>query len=326
MIANMFNHNGHTVDIYSLNDDIPFYKVNSTVSIYTGVEKNFFKKYTDILKLINKKSYDNVMVISMGKLSLLINFFFYFCRVNVNLVSCDHVSVESFSLLKRRLKLLSYKYASKVIVLTSNDKKYLEAHKIKNVEVIPNASPFESLSEEYDNILIRRKRVLAVGRLTKQKSFTDLIKIWERCNTNNWILTIVGDGEEREDLISLSESLDIKNIEFLTATKDIEKYYLDSQVLAMTSIYEGLPMVLIEAKSFGIPTIAYDCKTGPSEIICNDGYVIKERNIEQFVYMLNNILNDDMLRSKLSERAKFNAERYSHEEIYKLWSKVMINV
>lgn len=57
------------------------------------------------------------------------------------------------------------------------------------------------------------------------------------------------------------------NVQLIPATKCIEQEYTNAAILAMTSRYEGLPLVLIEAKSFGLAAVAFDCKTGPAEII-----------------------------------------------------------
>ncbi|WP_446924827.1 glycosyltransferase, partial [Klebsiella pneumoniae] len=125
-----------------------------------------------------------------------------------------------------------------------------------------------------DDISLKEKIVLGVGRLTYQKNFMRLINIWKNIDTNGWRLCIVGDGEERKEILTFCRQNGIDNVEVYEATNNIDSWYKKSSALAMTSRYEGLPMVLIEAKNFGVPAIAFDCQTGPVEIIDNDGYVI----------------------------------------------------
>jgi len=91
----------------------------------------------------------------------------------------------------------------------------------------------------------------------------------------------------------------------------------------MTSRYEGLPMVLIEAKSFGLPVIAFDCKTGPQEIIRNDGVLVEYHDDEHFVRALNELMFDHERRYVMSSIAIENALRYSESSIFEQWLKVI---
>lgn len=77
----------------------------------------------------------------------------------------------------------------------------------------------------------------------------------------------------------------MSSIKMFKTTDEICNYYNAAKIYAMTSLYEGLPMVLIESQSFGIPSVAYDCPTGPAEIITDNvnGFLIPLKT-ESFLY------------------------------------------
>ncbi|WP_434378362.1 glycosyltransferase [Klebsiella pneumoniae] len=75
----------------------------------------------------------------------------------------------------------------------------------------------------------------------------------------------------------ISELNVTSSVKLLGNVSNIKTEYLTASVLCMTSRYEGLPMVLIEAKDFAIPVISFDCPTGPAEIITDDGFFDNKR-------------------------------------------------
>ena len=92
----------------------------------------------------------------------------------------------------------------------------------------------------------------------------------------------------------------------------------------MTSIYEGFGLVLVEAQSCGIPTIAFDCPTGPRNIINDgkDGYLIENRNTEQFIKKLDDLMNNNEMRWKMGDNAFENSKRFDVETITEKWIKL----
>ena len=96
----------------------------------------------------------------------------------------------------------------------------------------------------------------------------------------------------------------------------------------MTSLYEGLPMVLIEAKSCGLPIVSFNCPEGPADIIRNeeDGFLIEPENVDLFVDRLTKLMNDSYLRSKFSQMAQKNSLEYSSANILLKWDKLFNNL
>ncbi|MBQ0472032.1 glycosyltransferase, partial [Proteus mirabilis] len=93
-------------------------------------------------------------------------------------------------------------------------------------------------------------------------------------------------------LLSLISEKNLNNnIKILPPTKNINKIYKSASIYCMTSRFEGMPLVLLEALSFNLPLIAYDCNTGPSEIITSDenGLLIENTNTEHYISALSKL-------------------------------------
>ena len=92
-------------------------------------------------------------------------------------------------------------------------------------------------------------------------------------------------------------------------------------IYVMTSLTESFGLVLIEAQSFGIPCIAYDCAQGAKEIIQSykNGILIEKHSQSQMVKELEKLISDYNYRKKIGEEGKKNALKYSKESVATLW-------
>ena len=116
--------------------------------------------------------------------------------------------------------------------------------------------------------------IIAVGRLTNQKDFRTLIKAFSLVRKEIEVnLVILGEGEERKSLEDFSEKLGVSEYVYMPGLVDNPyKYMSKSDVFVLSSIYEGLPTVLVEALALGLPIVSTDCKSGPREILDNGKY------------------------------------------------------
>lgn len=204
------------------------------------------------------------------------------------------------------------------VVLTEEDGGYWGA--LPNIEVIANARTFNP--EKVASL--DTKRVVAVGRYTHQKGFERLIEAWSRiCHQYpDWRLDIVGDGEERGKLQALIDGYGIgDSCTLCPPTNDMEAVYLGASVVAMSSRYEGLPMILLEAQAYGLPIVSFACKCGPADVVTDgsDGFLVPEGEIEALAQKLATVMEDDALRQRMGEAARNSSERYEEEVIMKKW-------
>ncbi|MCI0920752.1 glycosyltransferase family 4 protein [Sphingobacterium rhinopitheci] len=207
------------------------------------------------------------------------------------------------------------------VVLTNEDKTYWGD--LKNIVVIPNANSFVT-----DKIaLLENNKVLAVGRYDYQKGFDDLIKAWQIVYKSNpdWILNIYGHGPLKNKFEQMIFDSGLEDVIFLQEpTRDIENIYLTHSILAMTSRYEGLPMVLLEAQNCGLPLVSYACKCGPSDIIKDgvNGYLVAEGDINSIAQKLIHLIQDQKLRKLMGTKSKLNSASFSEHEIMKRWTSL----
>ncbi|EAJ7432035.1 glycosyltransferase family 4 protein [Campylobacter coli] len=213
-----------------------------------------------------------------------------------------------------------------IIILSSRElEKWKKWH--KNIQVIPNFLPFISPKESD----LSQKVVLSVGRFTQEKGFFRLIDIWEMVQKNEkfkeWKLHIIGDGILKE---KIQDKIKIKNLEksiiLKPFTREIEKEYLKASIYALPSHFEGFGMVLAESSNYGIPSVAFDINTGPSDIIENEksGFLIKDGNLEEFANRLQILMLDDKLRKQMGQKAKEKVKNnFSEYVIIQSWKKIL---
>lgn len=165
--------------------------------------------------------------------------------------------------------------------------------------------------------------VLNVGRLTDDKRQDNLIECWSRINNKgDWQLWIVGTGENYEKLIDMTKRLQIDDVFFFPETKNIEEMYLSASVFAFTSRFEGFGLVLTEAMAYGLPCIAYDCPSGPKDIIDNgkNGFLIENSNSVAYSDKLDYLIHMDAgERSLLSDNAYMTIQEWDNDKIIEKW-------
>lgn len=321
MMADIYSQNNY-VDVFSLKGHgEPFYR-------YDGVKSmTSFTKYKLPLLRVAKKMYQNdydyVFIVSMGKLSFSFSILSLILRAckKTKIIACEHVAISSFNPVLRFLKKAAYILYDEVVVLTEHDKKEINKS-FANARVIKNPVVYKNIVKEE-----RNKRALAIGRLEEQKNFIELLEIWKLFIVNNdgWILNILGDGRQRESLERKIKELKIESSVILNGKiKDVDFFYRNADFLLMTSIYEGLPLVLLEAKSYSLPCIAYDCPTGPGEIISNgvDGYVVPLHDKNTYLDKINLLCRDDIYHS-LSDGTKSTSKEFDFNEIQKQWMDII---
>lgn len=231
------------------------------------------------------------------------------------------------------LRKYAYNRLSCVVAPTEKTKQWLEKNtKVKRVEVIPNSvsHPIER-SNPIVSTPIRGQRnvLLAVGRLVIEKDYETLINVFAGLSRKHtsWDLHILGDGPMRNNLRALVESFCLeRRVFFHGVVGNVGDWYCASDLYVLTSKTEGFPNTLVEAMSYGLPAVSYDCETGPSDIIDNgvNGILVDDRDIEKLSVALDNLMSDEAMRSLLGEKAKFVGSRFSPNVILKKWEELLV--
>ena len=171
-----------------------------------------------------------------------------------------------------------------------------------------NKMPIEGSNKLCD---LKKKNIISVGRLSKEKGFADLIEIFSNIESEDWTLTIVGDGDEKENLEALIKDNNLEGKVILTGflnKEELYKLYENSSLYVMTSFEESFGLVLVEASSFGLPLIAFDSAIGAKEIIQENGILVSNRDKSVMIKKIKKLMND------ISERKLYQKKSL---EIYK---------
>lgn len=207
------------------------------------------------------------------------------------------------------------------VVLTNEDKVYWGD--VPGMAVIPNAKTFSP----QEAATLESKKVIAVGRYTHQKGFERLIEAWRLVagKVQGWRLDIIGDGEERDMLQSLVDAYGLgETVSLVPPTGDMPSVYRNASLVAMSSRYEGLPMILVEAQAYGLPIVSFDCKCGPADVVENGvtGYLVPEGDVQELACRLQELMENDSLRKRMGNAAFKASERYDEETVMKQWCEL----
>ena len=212
-----------------------------------------------------------------------------------------------------------YPKATGIIAQTNQARDIYSRHfKQLNIAVIGNPIGKPRRTEGID----KKNIILTIGRLINTKHHDRLIQIFSHLNAPGWGLVIIGGNALKQNnldlLTQLVEDLGLKErVTFTGELTDIDEYYQKSKIFAFTSSSEGLPNVLGEALSAGLPVISYDCVAGPSEMIIDgeNGFLVPVFDDELFRQRLQLLIDDEELRQKMAAHAPASVEKYSIEKI-----------
>jgi glycosyltransferase involved in cell wall biosynthesis len=181
-------------------------------------------------------------------------------------------------------------------------------------------------------ISANQKYILSVGRLTKQKNFSFLIKNFSKISIQipDCNLLIIGSGEEREKLEDLIKKLNMqKRIKIMNYQANIYRFYLNADLFVLTSLWEDPGFVILEAAMNNLLILSSDCPNGPREFIKNEfrGFSFKSNDDENFrnklMYVLKNLNNEEFFEKKLM--AKKYCRQYTIYNHFNSFLKILDN-
>jgi glycosyltransferase involved in cell wall biosynthesis len=223
-------------------------------------------------------------------------------RFSSRAICCDHNHFEARSRPWQWLRRRLYPRVAAVVSLTEADAPRFRALNPRT-EVIYNASTLRADAPA----LPATPNVLAVGRHVAQKGFDLLLRSWALVlrALPDARLRIVGDGPLRAATERLAQELGVQSsIEWLAPTEHIERRFREAAVFVLPSRYEGMPLALLEAQAMGVPAVAFDCPTGPAEIITADtGRLVPAGDVDGLAQALVSLLRTPALRERMGHAA-----------------------
>ena len=239
----------------------------------------------------------------------------------------DHMNLGSYRAGLRRAIQGRYGRLTALTVLTAAalaDYEQALAGTPVRIVRIPNALP------ELDGGVSsgRRKVIIAAGRLAPQKGFDLLIRAFEDVAVEHpdWVLRIYGSGEERERLKRMIAERGLNGHVILKArTTAFGAQLADASVYVLSSRFEGMPMVIIEAMSKGLAVVSFDCPQGPAELIAHrgDGLLVPAEDVAGLSAALLEVIEDEGLRHRLADRARRSAQTYDLAVVGRQWEDLL---
>ena len=233
--------------------------------------------------------------------------------------------------LKELLRDCIYPLARRVVMQTNRAARYFPPRWRPKLRVIPNPVPPSSLRAEPDQANAEgRRRVIAVGRLERQKGFDLLVEAFGRIahERPEWDLVIFGEGPERAGLEASVARLDLDGrIRLPGIVTDMATELAASHLLAFPSRYEGFPNALAEGLAVGLPAVGYREVSGVEDLIV-DGQTGLLVNIEEgaiaLAGALSALMSDAPLRRQLGEAARKHVAQWAPRHVLALWEDMLI--
>jgi len=325
---------GHEVDLYVLDDCYSEIKINEVNVFYLGKKKSL-KSLPTLINLIPNLKTNSILIFN-HELAIMFLFAKWLCRSDVLIISRMNntfsitIKFKKWAyratmntLMKMFYRFLDfYIYQSKGIKDDLENNYYVKGPgiQIANPIEVPNLTDLRKGS-------VKEQSLLYVGRLVKQKNVIDILSVFKNLVIINPKLTlkIVGEGSERKALeeYCIAQNISEKVI-FTGNVNDVSLYYKNASLTLLTSFNEGFPNVILESMSYGTPVIAYDCPSGPSEIIDYKvngilvRYLDKNHLKESILNALDTTWDQHVVRNSIS--------RYSSENIVRTYEKVLSDI
>ncbi|BCJ46243.1 hypothetical protein GCM10010168_51920 [Actinoplanes ianthinogenes] len=177
-----------------------------------------------------------------------------------------------------------------------------------------------------------RTRVLvAAGRLTRQKGFDMLVEAFEQVHERHpeWQLHIFGEGRKRRKLTEMIQERGLGEVLHLRGiTRNLDAELAKSSIFVLSSRKEGLPMVLLEAMCTGLPVVAFDCPTGPADVVEDgaNGLLIPAEDVSGLAAGMIRLIENPDERETLGAAARATAAHYESPVILARWEDLFADL
>lgn len=318
--------------------------VNSLSELY-NIEIVFINESNTTPYLLNKKV--SVKYINYSRFSCFINEKIkrVICDYQANIIiSTDYHFNRAIAKYNNKATLIYWNHCfnlsdKEIKIVASTIKKYSKivfashrlSNKFKNYTSIECVYIADGIVSEKEKISdLKSKNLVFVGKLNKNKCIDELLDVMSliRKEDKEVVLSIVGDGEERNNLVSKAKNLRLGlSVSFLGELSEDEKrdVFIDSAIFVTASKSNSFGISVLEAMSAGLPVVAFSESINNEEIIRNDinGYVVPNRNKVEMKNKIMEIINNDEFRNTMGSCAKETSAVYDINNIKSEWIKIL---
>lgn len=237
----------------------------------------------------------------------------------------EHGAPDAYNAVYKLFKRWLYPKAKVYVVPTTSDTFYY-----KGIGLFAEYLPHFKSVLPYEIAPLNQNIALSIGRFTAVKQQFILLHIWNSLvnekNIKNWKLFLVGDGELKDQFEEYIKSNNLQGYVFLLPPRqDVSFYYKQASLFLLCSKSEGFGMVLLEAISFALPCISFDCPSGPRDIIKHNqnGYLIPSNNVIELEQSIIKFLLNPELKNEMSKRSFELSNKWDDEKLLAKWKAIL---
>lgn len=328
-LANSFSEKDYEVVLvtshYSSNEYPLKSKVKRLTLEKTNLKQSFIKKnITRVYRLrkICKQERPDIVVSFMAEANFRAIIATMFLGIKTLISVRNDPNKEYSKKIYRLLAKLLYPFASGLVFQTEEAKKWFSKRIQKKSKVILNHVDEKFYQTNYTG---RRKNIVTVGRLEPQKNHKLLIEAFAGIANDfpNENLVIYGEGSQKEILMNLVKRHDLEGrVFFMGTSMEIHEKIKDAKIFVLSSDYEGLPNVVMEAMTLGLPVISTNCPIGgPKMLIENNrnGILVSVGNVGELANAMRTLLSDPSFAEYLGKNAKLTSKKFEPNKVFKIW-------
>lgn len=298
----------------------------------------FIKNFLSSIFLINKNSAD--IIITLDYYSYIMIAFIKIFNLGVfNFIATHHTDVITY--INNKKPVLFRFFFKKILIYLSKipdinifvsngiKKRFIDTinKKIK-YKVIYNGLTFSKKRQRIKSMNRKRCRLITIGRLDVQKDYNTLLRVVKKLIDEkiNVFLYLIGDGPLKDQLLSQIKKLRInKNVLITGYVKNIYSYLRNSDIFLFSSFYEGFGYSIIEAMSCGLPIIATNSPSGPSEILEDGKYgiLIPMKDEKKFIFNIKKLINNPRVYEKYSKLSLIRSSHFSEAKMLRSYRSAL---
>jgi GalNAc-alpha-(1->4)-GalNAc-alpha-(1->3)-diNAcBac-PP-undecaprenol alpha-1,4-N-acetyl-D-galactosaminyltransferase len=288
-----------------------------------------------ILRSAIVESKPNVMISFINTVNVLTSIASW--NLNIPIIVSEHTYPEFVDVNKiwQLVMKWTYRHADRVALLTQSALPFYPIAQGYRPIVIPNPVltpvPEISTGSAVTDRLLPTPTLIAVGRLHEVKGFDLLLTAFSQIQAKypDWHLTILGEGPMRSALEDLRSQLGLKDrVHFPGQVANVNAYLRQADIFVLSSRFEGFPMAICEAMACGLPVLAVNCLSGPSDIIRDgiDGVLVPVNDIDALASGIEDLIANPDKRQRLAQAAPQILERFGLERVMELWTDTVFQV
>ncbi len=289
-----------------------YFRFLNNVLFKRFITRKKIKKFTSKEDILIATSFDNYLLMPRKR-----NVFFHY-----------HFNDKFFLQTGEKFSRLFMRTPDKYIFLCKNTLKNIVNHYPKYEKISTyalNPVRFKARLNLQDN----NNQLIYVGRFMYQKNVMFLLRAMLELKEmgDKFVLHMYGDGpylKEMQEFINVNKLEDYIIIH--DSTLEIEKAYQNKDLLLLSSLYEGFPLVMLEANSQSVPVVSTNWSQAIYEMIDDgvNGYIVKEYDEKKYALTVHNALKDREKLKELKQNAYDSSKKYSIENVAKYWKEEIL--